>query len=66
MKLLLRGLIYMLYALPHPPPHTHPYRVEKPAQAGNTKGGGLSTVDLLIKVACFVKDVNNIFNIKRS
>jgi hypothetical protein len=34
---------------------------------GNTKWGGrLNTVDLLIKVACFVKNVNNIFNIKRS
>jgi hypothetical protein len=31
-----------------------------------TKGERLSTVDLLIKVACFVKEVNNIFNIKRS
>ncbi len=29
-----------------------------------TKGGRLSTVALLIEVACFVKMVNNIFNIK--
>jgi hypothetical protein len=29
-------------------------------------GGRLSTVDLLIKVACFVKEVNKIFNLKRS
>jgi hypothetical protein len=28
--------------------------------------GRLSTVDLLIKVACFVKRENNIFNIKLS
>jgi hypothetical protein len=35
--------------------------------AGNTNWGErLSTVDLLIKVTCFVKNVNNIFNIKRS
>jgi hypothetical protein len=35
--------------------------------AGNTNWGGrLSTVDQLIKVACFVKKVNNIFNIKRN
>ncbi len=33
---------------------------------GNTNwGGGLSPVDLLIKVACFVKNVNNIFNVKK-
>ncbi len=31
-----------------------------------TEGGRLSTVDLLIKVACIIKNVNNIFNIKRS
>ncbi len=31
----------------------------------NTRGR-LSTADLLIKVSCFVKKVNNIFNIKRS
>ncbi len=36
-------------------------------KAGNTIiGGRLSTVDLLIKVACFVKNVNNIFNIKEA
>ncbi len=29
-------------------------------------GGKFSTVDLLIKVACYVKKVNNILNIKRS
>ncbi len=34
-------------------------------KVGNTNwGGGLSTVDLLIKVACFVKKVNNIFKEK--
>ncbi len=34
---------------------------------GNTnRRGRLSTIDLLIEVACFVKKVNNIFNIKRS
>jgi hypothetical protein len=34
---------------------------------GNTNiGGRLGTVDLLIKVACFVKEVNDIFKIKRS
>ncbi len=27
--------------------------------------GRLCTVDLLIKVACFVKKVNNIFNVKK-
>ncbi len=31
-----------------------------------TEGGKLSTVDLLNKVACFVKHLNNIFIIKRS
>jgi hypothetical protein len=36
-------------------------------KAGNTNwGGGLSTIDLLIKVACFVKKENIIFNIKMS
>jgi hypothetical protein len=35
------------------------------AKAGNTNvGERFSTVDLLIKVACFVKNVNNTFNIK--
>jgi hypothetical protein len=29
-------------------------------------GGRLSTVDLLIKLACFVKNVNKIFNLKMS
>jgi hypothetical protein len=34
-------------------------------EPGNTNcGGGLSTVDLLIKVACSVKKEINIFNIK--
>ncbi len=35
---------------------------------GNTNSGGrLSTVDLLIEVACFVKkNINDIFNVKRS
>jgi len=34
-------------------------------KAGKTYcGGRLSTVDLLIKVACFVQNVNNIFNVK--
>jgi hypothetical protein len=28
--------------------------------------GRISTVDLLIKSACFVKEVNNIFDIKRA
>ncbi len=36
-------------------------------RAGNTNCGGMiSTVDLLIKVACIVKNINNIFSIKRS
>jgi hypothetical protein len=35
--------------------------------AGNTNlGGRLSTIYLFIKVACFVKKVNNIFTIKRT
>ncbi len=34
---------------------------------GNTNyRGRLSTTDLLIKVACFVKKVNDIFNVKRA
>jgi hypothetical protein len=33
-------------------------------EAGNTEGGRLSTVNLLTKVNCFVKEVNNIFNKK--
>jgi hypothetical protein len=37
------------------------------SKPGNANWGGrLSTVDLLIKVACFVKEVNNIFDIKRA
>jgi hypothetical protein len=37
------------------------------SRSGNTNcRGRLSTVDLLIKVGCFVKKVNNIFNIKRN
>ncbi len=36
-------------------------------QPGNpNRRGRLSTVDLLIKVACFVKKVNNVFSIKSS
>jgi hypothetical protein len=31
-----------------------------------TEGGMLSAVDLLIDVACFVKEVTNIFTIKRA
>ncbi len=31
-----------------------------------TNIGGRLTVDLLVKVACFIKNVNNIFNGKRS
>jgi hypothetical protein len=38
-------------------------RVEHVKGAGNTNWG---SVDLLIKAACFVKNVNNIFNIKKS
>jgi hypothetical protein len=33
---------------------------------GNINWGWLSTVDLLIKAACFVEKGNNIFNIKTS
>ncbi len=37
------------------------------AGAGNTNWGGkLSTIDLLIKVDCFVKKENIIFNIKQA
>ncbi len=36
-------------------------------KSGNTNSGGeLSTVDLLIKVACLIKKENYIFNIKMS
>jgi hypothetical protein len=38
---------------------------EKPYIGITNREGRLSTVDLLIKVTCFEKDVNNIFNIKR-
>jgi hypothetical protein len=31
-----------------------------------TEGGRLSTVGLFLKVACFVKEENNIFNSKMS
>jgi hypothetical protein len=31
-----------------------------------TEGEGLSTVDLLIKATCFVKEVNNTFNVEPS
>jgi hypothetical protein len=33
---------------------------------GTLTEGRISTTDLLIKVACFVKEANNIFNIKSS
>ncbi len=40
---------------------------QKADKPGNTnRVGRLSTVDLLINVACFVKRENNIFNVKRS
>jgi hypothetical protein len=35
-----------------------------PQQGIPTEGGRLNTVDLLIKVACFVKKENDIFNKK--
>jgi hypothetical protein len=38
----------------------------KPSPGKTYRRGRLSTVDLLIKVACFVKKENNIFNIKMS
>jgi len=51
----------------HSPPWRPFKRRTKAIKPGNTNWGGrLSTVDLLIKVACFVKKVNNIFNVKRS
>ncbi len=37
-----------------------------PRQGILTEGEGSSTVDLLIKVTCFLNDANNIFNMKRS
>jgi hypothetical protein len=37
------------------------------SKPGNTNWvGRISTVDLLIKLACFVNEVNNIFDIKRA
>ncbi len=39
-------------------------QVGKVGQGTPTKGETLSTVDLLIKVACFDTNVNNIFNLK--
>jgi hypothetical protein len=45
-------------------------KVAKASNEGNIQGillrGRLSMVDLLIKAACSVKNVNIIFNIKRS
>jgi hypothetical protein len=42
-------------------------REKEKDRAGNTNcGGRISTVDLLIKVACIVKKINNIFSIKSS
>ncbi len=42
------------------------FSIEFSVTAGNTnRRDRLSTVDRLIKVGCFVKNVNNIFNIKR-
>ena len=38
----------------------------EPNQGIPTEGGRLSTVDLLIKTACFVTKVSNIFSIKSS
>jgi hypothetical protein len=43
-------------------PDTTPH----PYPQGTLTEGRLSTVDLLINVACFVMEVNNIFNIKSS
>jgi hypothetical protein len=43
------------------------YDIDNRLQQGIlTEGGRLSTVDLLIKIGCFVKRYINIFNIKRS
>ncbi len=39
-------------------------RIPKIEGSNTNSGGRLSIVDLLIKVACFVKKENNIFNIK--
>ncbi len=37
------------------------------AEAGNTnQRGRLSTLDLLIKLGCFISKVNNVFNLKSS
>ncbi len=38
---------------------------QRPLPSNTNSGGGLSTVDLLIKVACFCKRVRNIFKIKK-
>ncbi len=41
------------------------FRLNDIVYPGNTNSGGrLSTIDLLIKVGCFVKKVNDIFNKK--
>ncbi len=46
--------------------HREPY-VHACAQPENTNSRGrLSTIDLLIEVACFATQVNNIFNLKMS
>jgi len=44
---------------------THPL-VDRIEQGILTEGERLSTVDLLVKVACFVKEVNNSFYVKTS
>jgi len=50
-----------------PPSRVKLKKYQAKARPGNTNWGGRpSTIDLLIKVACFCKKENNIFNIKMS
>jgi len=41
-------------------------RLPLPFPGSTNRGGRLTTADLLIKVTCFVKKVNNTFNINRN
>jgi hypothetical protein len=53
------------YAVKRPIPNRSPYRPSYVIPTpGNTNSGGLSTVDLHIELARFVKKINNIFNKK--
>ncbi len=48
-----------------PVTNTLAYYYTKLTERNSNCGGRLSTVDLLVRIACFVKTLSNIFNVKR-